>query len=125
MSLRDVLSNLQIYVFTWRHGERVGTDAFGNVYYRSRRPRPGRRERRWVLYNGEPEASKVPPDWHGWLHHTMPAPLPPGSPFHKPWQKEHLPNLTGTIAAYRPPGHTLEGGRRSPATGDYEPWTPG
>jgi NADH:ubiquinone oxidoreductase subunit len=42
----------------------------------------------------------------------------------KQWQREHLPNLTGTHEAYRPPGHTLEGGRRSSATGDYEPWSP-
>ena len=39
-------------------------------------------------------------------------------------EKERLPNLTGTPAAYRPSGHTLEGGMRQPATGDYESWTP-
>jgi NADH:ubiquinone oxidoreductase subunit len=38
--------------------------------------------------------------------------------------REHVPNLTGTDRAYRPPGHTLQGGRRDRATGDYEPWTP-
>ena len=43
----------------------------------------------------------------------------------RPWQKEHQPNPTGTPAAYLPPGHTLKGGRRAAATGDYEPWTPG
>ena len=32
--------------------------------------------------------------------------------------------LTGTDLAYRPPGHTLMGGHRAKATGDYEPWTP-
>ena len=40
------------------------------------------------------------------------------------WQKEHLPNQTGTKAAYRPQGSVLAGGRRAKATGDYEPWTP-
>ena len=40
------------------------------------------------------------------------------------WQKDHLPNLTGTRYAYRPPGHVLSGGQRDKATGDYEPWTP-
>ena len=77
-----------------------------------------------MLYNGEPEASKVPPEWHGWLHHTMKEPLKEGSAFHKSWQKPHLPNATGSLTAYRPPGHTLEGGVRERATGDYEPWTP-
>ena len=42
----------------------------------------------------------------------------------KPWQKEHLPNRTGTPEAYHPPGSEYEGGQRAKATGDYEPWRP-
>lgn len=118
------MANLHINLFTWRSGVLVGTDKAGNKYYRSKKVQPGRRERRWVIYNGEPEATKVPPEWHGWLHHTVKEPLGEGSPFHKPWQKEHLPNPTGTLQAYRPPGHLFEGGERARATGDYEPWTP-
>ena len=60
----------------------------------------------------------------GWLHHTTDTIPPEGGPQRQPWQKEHQPNLTGTVQAYRPPGHTLKGGKRAPATGDYEPWTP-
>jgi NADH:ubiquinone oxidoreductase subunit len=26
-------------------------------------------ERRWVIYNGYADASKVPPGWRGWLCH--------------------------------------------------------
>lgn len=105
-------------------GQFVGQDAAGNRYYRGKPRRRGGRERRWVVYNGEAEASRVPPEWHGWLHHTTDT-VPPegGSPKH-PWQKEHMPNQTGTPGAYRPPGHVLEGGRRDRATGDYEPWQP-
>ena len=51
------------------------------------------------------------------------AALPEGS--QRPWQKPHLPNLTGTPESYRPPGHDYQGGHRAPATGDYEAWTPG
>ena len=40
-----------------------------------------------------------------------------GSPRQK-WQKAHVPNLTGTDLAYRPPGHTLKGGQRAPASGE-------
>jgi NADH:ubiquinone oxidoreductase subunit len=118
-------------LFTWWKGELVGTDQFGNRYYRERpgrqlRPGGGRdsRERRWVLYKGEAEASKVPPEWHGWLHHTVnEIPLDADPPKY-PWQKPHLPNLTGTPLAYRPSGSVLKGGRRAPTTGDYEPWQP-
>jgi len=122
--LMDWLNATYIRVFTWRRGVKVGTDSFGNVYYRERKPRKGMRARRWVVYNGEIEASRVPPEWHGWLHYTQDEPLPPNSPFHKPWVKEHLPNPTGSMNAYRPPGHVLKGGQRARATGDYEAWTP-
>ncbi|WP_114391988.1 NADH:ubiquinone oxidoreductase subunit NDUFA12 [Oleisolibacter albus] len=119
------MANLHINFFTLRNGVLVGTDKAGNRYYTEKSPRKGaKRVRRWVIYNGEPEASKVPPEWHGWLHHTVNEPLPENSPFHRPWQKEHQPNLTGTLQAYRPSGHVFEGSQRARATGDYEPWTP-
>jgi NADH:ubiquinone oxidoreductase subunit len=53
--------------------------------------------------------------------------IPPTEDTYVPhdWEKPHLPNLTGTAAAYRPPGSILSPGRRPEVTGDYEPWTPG
>ena len=118
-------------IMTWLRGELVGTDTFGNRYYRDKRHLPrtaggGRasREKRWVIYEGEPEASRVPPEWHAWLHHTVDTVPADGGKLKYPWQKEHQPNLTGTAAAYRPPGSVLMGGARAPAAGDYEPWRP-
>jgi NADH:ubiquinone oxidoreductase subunit len=119
------------WLFTWWNGKLVGTDQFGNRYYREKTPRalrPGggreSRERRWVIYKGAPEATKVPPEWHAWLHHTIDGvPTDAGRPKY-PWEKPHLPNLTGTRFAYRPPGSLLKGGHRAPTTGDYEPWQP-
>jgi len=110
-------------LYTKLKGELVGRDAFGNRYYRERRRPAGRRRKRWVWYAGDPEASKVPPEWHAWLHYTVDE-VPSEDRPRRPWQKEHQPNLTGTAYAYRPPGHALEGGHRAKATGDYEPWTP-
>jgi NADH:ubiquinone oxidoreductase subunit len=109
-------------LFTKLRGREVGRDRFGNVYYEERSPRPGMRRRRWVIYARTADASTVPPEWHAWLHYTTDAPLPEEKRYW--WQKEHQPNLSGTPAAYHPPGHDLEGGRRPRATGDYEPWTP-
>jgi len=111
-------------LFTWVRGELVGTDEFSNRYYRARSQKRRGRERRWVLYKGLKEASKVPPEWHAWLHHTAPQPLTESAAQARPWQKGHMANPTGTAAAYMPPGHDLRGGRHSPSTGDYEPWTP-
>jgi NADH:ubiquinone oxidoreductase subunit len=114
-------------LWTWRFGELVGEDEQGNRYYRTKGgkidPSLGF-ERRWVIYNGYAEASRVPPSWHGWLHHTVD--VPPTAEIYTPreWEKPHLPNLTGTPGAYRPPGSTLASGRRPAATGDYQPWTP-
>jgi NADH:ubiquinone oxidoreductase subunit len=116
--------SLGTLLYTWLYGELVGTDEFGNRYYRAKSGHRYGRERRWVLYKGRPEASKVPPEWHAWLHHTVEAPLVRQATEAKPWQKEHVPNLTGTPEAYRPRGHDYLGGRRARATGDYEPWRP-
>lgn len=125
ISLITWMANVHINFMTWRRGEKVGTDRFGNVYYRDKTAKRGLKERRWVIYNGEPDASKVPPEWHSWLHHSAKDPLPEGnSPYHRPWQIEHQANPSGSAQAYRPPGHLLQGGQRSRATGDYEPWNP-
>lgn len=114
--------------YTWRNGEFVGEDEFGNKYYRTRGGRKDPAlgiERRWVIYNGEAEASMTPPGWNGWLHHTVD--VPPTQEDYKPreWQKPHRPNHTGTPKAYRPAGSTLASGRRPQATGDYQAWSPG
>ena len=82
-------------LFTLLCGALVGEDDAGNRYYRERRRRAGLRERRWVVYEGEVEASRVPPEWHRWLHHTTDEP-PTEAPLRaQPWEKPHLPNLTG------------------------------
>jgi len=114
--------NLGTWLFTRLKGRLVGADAYGNAYYEERRPRTGYRVRRWVTYPGPPEASRVPPEWHAWLHYTTDAPLVERPRW--PWEKPHQPNLTGTPLAYHPPGSVLRGGHRPPATGDYEPWIP-
>jgi len=102
----------------------IGSDAHGNRYYEEKKARIGKPPRRYVRYKGLPEASKVPADWHGWLHHTEDMPPPVDGYYKHQWQQDHLPNLTGTKYAHRPAGHVLRGGKRQAATGDYEPWTP-
>ena len=67
----------------------------------------------------------MPPSWHGWLHHTIDIAPTEESYTAREWEKPHIPNMTGTPAAYRPAGSTLASGHRPKATGDYHPWTPG
>lgn len=108
---------------TFFGGERVGSDAQGNVYFQAKRVRDGRR-RRWVMYNGANDASRVPPEWHGWLHNTIDSLPDDALPPPRVWEKPAEPNLTGTVAAYRPAGALEAGGKRAAATGDYEAWSP-
>ncbi len=128
-------------LFTTFCGELVGTDAAGNRYYRQKGPAHRsdtdnrKREKRWVRYanatflgellgGGLPDPSRVPPEWHGWLHYTHDVPPSQAPVKHYHWEKPPIANLTGTQAAYLPPGHLLKGGHRSPTTSDYEPWKP-
>ena len=122
-------------IFTWwngatigtmlwsrRNGKRVGQDSFGNVYFESAVTFHGR-PRRWVIYQGSNDASRVAPEWFGWLHNTTdftPDELPPL----RGWEKPPLANQTGTSGAYRPAGALERGGNRAAATGDYEAWSP-
>ncbi len=125
-SFLGVLSPAHISLFTMTsRGKKIGVDTAGNTYYEAPARKGYKRPRRWVMYKGTPEASKVPPEWHGWLHHqTNTVPDESRESFRRPWQKPHKPNMTGTNKAYRPPGHILSGGKRDKATGDYEAWTP-
>lgn len=118
-------------IYTAIFGELVGSDTFGNRYYRRRAtaydpPATDNRkkETRWVVYKGMAEPSKVPAEWHGWLHYTLEMPPTQQKPIHHPWQKPHQPNLTGTQGAYLPPGHVIKGARRAATTADYEAWRP-
>ena len=62
-------------IFTWWHRQTVGTfiytlfigklvgkDEFGNKYYSNSKGK------RWVIYANRVEASKIPPEWHLWIH---------------------------------------------------------
>ncbi|MDQ2095334.1 NADH:ubiquinone oxidoreductase subunit NDUFA12 [Rhodalgimonas zhirmunskyi] len=110
-------STLNTQLFTWRKGVKVGEDAQGNVFYRT-----ADGKKRWVIYNGEAEATRVDADWHGWLHHTFEEP-PSKAPLpHKPWEKPHLENLTGTPLAYAPAGSIRNAAPKERS--DYEAWKP-
>ena len=111
--------------YTWRKGNFVGADQFGNKYYRAKSALPESfKERRWVVYNGYSEASTIPPGWHGWMHYRTNVPPTEVEYQPKPWQQPHQPNLTGTPLAYRPDGSLLASGERPKVTGDYDAWSP-
>lgn len=108
---------LRTQLYTLRHGCPVGSDDQGNIYYETRD-----KKRRWVIYNGLCEASRIPSDWHGWLHHTFKDPPNMVPLDKKSWEKAHQANLTGSDAAYRPAG-SLHHPNPTPVN-SYDAWKP-
>ena len=96
-------------IFTWWNGQTLGTriqtiffgklvgeDESGNKYYQNKKGK------RWVIYSGEIDASKIPVEWYSWMHFT-PNKIEKKHDLNKyNWQKPHKPNLTGTDEAYFP-----------------------
>lgn len=110
-------------LFSSRNGTKVGEDHQGNLYFEGGKDVHGN-PRRWVIYNGPNDASRVPAEWHGWLHGSIDGAPESNLPPPRIWEVEYTPNMTGTDRAYRPTGALEKGGVRQAATGDYEAWTP-
>ncbi|WP_310469213.1 NADH:ubiquinone oxidoreductase subunit NDUFA12 [Sphingomonas sp.] len=102
------------------NGEEAGRDDAGNIYFKHRKD-PARR---WVIYAGNNDSSQVPPGWNAWLRGTIDGLPEEGLPARRRFETKSEPNLTGTMAAFRPGGALGAKGTRPAATGDYQPWTP-
>ena len=44
-------------------GKFVGKDDYGNKYYENKK-----KNKRWVIYNDQIEATKIPIEWYSWMH---------------------------------------------------------
>jgi len=129
-------------IFSWWHQSTIGTgftlwkakarlvgeDDQGNRYFEEGGDKasfPEGGKRRWVVYHGVAEGSRIPPEWHGWLHHTWDKPPTEDPVPVKKFEKAHLPNMTGTAMAYRPKGSiSVAGTPGDEAKKDYEAWSP-
>ncbi len=107
-------------IFSRRHGREVGRDEAGNVYFQGRKDSA----RRWVMYDGSNDGSRVPPDWQLWLRSSIDEVPSKSLPPVRRFQIKPTANLTGTLDAFRPGGALGSSGIRPASTGDYEPWTP-
>lgn len=118
-----------IRLLIWFKGRLVGCDAYGNKYFEEKQKKHSDRAqpRRWVIYKGNHEASKVPPEWHAWLHYRADKPFD-GVIY--PWQKPYKPNFTGTSQAHKPKIGTgdnvisLSTKMKKPYQRSYQPWKP-
>ena len=87
---------LSTRIETFFSGKFVGKDNFGNKYYESKSGK------RWIIYKGEIDASKISNEWYSWMHFTKNKieNIHELNKFN--WQKPHLPNQTGTRNSYHP-----------------------
>ena len=84
------------FLYTIFFGKFVGKDDFGNKYYKNKK------NKRWVIYKEEINASKITSDWFSWIHHITDT-VPTNKIKEKySWQKPHLDNQTGSKKAYKP-----------------------
>ena len=115
--------SLGTLLYTWFFGNFVGSDELSNKYYCNSKDFQDKNSKRWVIFRGEIEASKIPPHWHAWLHKSIA--LPPINYEHKyEWQKDHKPNFTGTIDAYHPNTQQLSKSKPDLNKKEYERWNP-
>jgi NADH:ubiquinone oxidoreductase subunit len=85
------------FLFTTFFGSLVGKDEFGNKYYKNKND-----SKRWVIYNGEVESSRIPPEWHLWIHKTSNSTPDKINFVNHSWIKNHHENYTGSNMAYSP-----------------------
>ncbi len=103
------------FIYTLFTGKLIGKDEFGNKYYSNSKGK------RWVIYENDVESSKIPPEWHSWIHSkTINKPLSNEKKYH--WQKEHEENLTGTQKAHKPDGSLSS--KITKNMKKYETWKP-
>ena len=77
-------------------GKLIGRDHLGNKYYQSKRGK------RWVIYKGEVEASKIPVEWYSWIHYTNNKIENSHELKKYEWQKDSISNQTGSENSYHP-----------------------
>ena len=106
---------LGTFIYTLFTGKLIGRDQFGNKYYSNSKGR------RWVIYKNNIEASKIPPDWHSWIH-FLKINKPSNEEKKFLWQKQYEENLTGTARAYKPEGSLTSGLKKNMKK--YEIWKP-
>ena len=106
--------------YTRRHGREVGRDEAGNIYFQHKKD-PARR---WVIYAGDNDGSRVPPNWHVWLRGTLDELPDKALPTRRAFEKPPVANPTGSDEAWRPSGSLRAKGMRPASTGDYSAWTP-
>ena len=104
---------ISTFIYTLFTGKFIGKDEFGNKYYSSSKGK------RWIIYKNKVESSKIPPEWHLWIHFlTNEKPSDNLTKFK--WQRKYEENLTGTKKAHKPEGSLISDSKKNMKK--YETW---
>ena len=110
-------------LYTWFFGNFVGSDELSNKYYCNSKDFQDKNAKRWVIFNGEIEASNIPPHWHAWLHKSIES--PPIHYKHKyEWQKDLKPNTISAVDSIHPKNYLLSRSKSNFNKKEYEKWKP-
>ena len=113
------MNNMMTLLITKLFGKKAGEDHLGNKYFY--RLVKNNKEKRWVIYKGEPDGSSVPSHWQAWLTRTVNS-IPINKKKYK-WQKKHVPNLTGSQDAYNSLENIFDNNLKKKHTA-YSSWNP-
>lgn len=116
--------DLKVYILSVFSGKLIGKDEFGNRYYESKKVDRYNKKRRWVLYNGEPEASKIPSGWHSWIHYKTDL-LNTNLNLEHNWEKNHQENQTKNFINEKPKiKNIFLNKKRDSSIKFFQPWKP-
>jgi len=102
------------FIYTTFFGKLVGKDELGNKYYENTKGK------RWVIYKGEVNASKITSDWYSWVHNISSTAPTQKEQKKFSWQKPHKDNKTGTKDSFKP----NEISKDNKKFRKYESWKP-
>lgn len=117
-----ILQILTIIKLLIKGAKLVGADEFHNRYYEMKQTDYLGRKKRICIYFGTVEASKIPSNWHNWMHYSSSSKINCKKLF---WMKSHTPNVTGTEYAFCPNYHTqsnIHGKSFIDQNKSYQPW---
>jgi NADH:ubiquinone oxidoreductase subunit len=109
------MRNYYFLIKSFFFGTFKGCDDLGNKYYFLKK----NTKKRWVIFKGIEDPTKIPPQWYNWIHNIEDNPISDDTFYD--WQtKNHKPNMTGTVARFSP----IKTNQHAKHKSGYSPWRP-
>ena len=93
-----ITNSIGTILYSLLNGKKVGEDNQGNKFYIHKK----NKKKRWVLYKKQIDPTNLEVKWQIWLTETGKDMKKIKDNINFKWQKNKMPNLTGTIDSYHP-----------------------